>query len=124
MSKFPGGACPQTPLEVLGFSSNSGFAIVQPPPKSKCLDPPLFMISVMRNDVEHPISAIQHYKLLITRQEVYEIEGTEQSFTDISGLLQFYQETPLTISSRTIGKVCPKPENYLITQVCVTIWLH
>ena len=26
-----GGACPQTPLEVLGFSSNSGFAIVQPP---------------------------------------------------------------------------------------------
>ena len=85
------------------------------PPKSKCLDPPLFMISVMRNDVEHPISAIQHYKLLITRQEVYEIEGTEQSFTDISGLLQFYQETPLTISSRTIGKVCPKPENYLIT---------
>ena len=68
--------------------------------------------------MEHPISAIQHYKLLITRQEdqaVYEIEGTEQSFTDISGLLQFYQETPLTISSRTIGKVCPKPENYLIT---------
>ena len=75
-----------------------------------------FMISVIRNDVEHPISAIQHYKLSITRKDsqtaaVYEIEGTEQSFTDISELLRFYQETPLTISSRTIGKVCPKPAN-------------
>ena len=29
--KISWGACPQTPLEVLGFSSNSGFAIVQPP---------------------------------------------------------------------------------------------
>ena len=74
-----------------------------------------FVISVMRRDDDNPIPTIEHYKLNITKegdQSVYEIEGTEKKFTDISSLLEFYKKNPLTSSKCTIGIACIKQSKH------------
>ena len=74
-----------------------------------------YVLSVVRRDAENPIPHIQHYKLIITKKDgnsrdsVYEIEGSEERFSDISDLLKFYQAHPLTRSNRTIGGAYVKP---------------
>ena len=72
-----------------------------------------YILSVVRRDDEYPIPDIQHYKLIITRvngNSVYEIEGSNEQFSDISDLLEFYQINPLTFSVNcTIGNAYVKP---------------
>ena len=74
-----------------------------------------YILSVVRRDAEHRIPHIQHYKLIITKEDgksrdsVYEIEGSEERFSDVTKLLKFYQSHPLTRSNRTIGKAYVKP---------------
>ena len=76
-----------------------------------------YILSVVRRDDEHPTPRIQHYKLIIAKKDgsrrnsVYEIEGSEESFSDITKLLKFYQVNPFTRSKRYLGKAYVKPRS-------------
>lgn len=55
-----------------------------------------------------------HFKLNIMRENNHntlEIEGTENKFNDISSLLEFYQEHPVSHSVCSIGEVCMKKQS-------------
>ena len=69
------------------------------------------VLSVQARDMHKFTLKRLHFKLNITKEgdhNVYEIDGSEEKFTDISSLLEYFQQTPLTRdrSKFTIGKAC------------------
>ena len=60
----------------------------------------------------------KHFTLDIKKEgdhNIYEIEGTEERFTNVSELLDYYQKNPLTTEKfTTLGKPCNKPTLGLI----------
>ena len=71
-----------------------------------------YVLSVLNINAQKLTQEICHFKLNIRKEgdhNVYEIEGTEQEFTDISALLEFYRHDSLTHSNCTIGEVCVRP---------------
>ena len=69
------------------------------------------MLSVMGRKWQLGPLAPHHFKLNITKEDdhnVFEIEGTEKKFNDISTLLQFFQKYPVSHSVCSIGEACIK----------------
>ena len=70
----------------------------------------IFVISVLtRNRVENGSDFHASFTLNITKGEdgnIYEIEGTEETFGNISKMLAFYENNPLTAKVKSIGKPC------------------
>ena len=70
----------------------------------------VFVISVLtRNRAEKGSDFHASFTLNITKGEdgnIYEIEGTEETFGNISKLLAFYENNPLDAKVKSIGKPC------------------
>ena len=69
-----------------------------------------FVVSVMRRNIPNMSQpTYHHFKLNMTKEDGYEIEGSEKKFKDISSPFEFYKTNPLTCTNCIIGKACSPP---------------
>ena len=70
-----------------------------------------YVISVIGRQSERDPPTVSHFKLDIMQEGdhiMFEIEDTENKFSSISSLLEFYQEHPVSHSVSSIGEACGK----------------